>query len=260
MTKKKTALVCGSSKGMGLAIAQKLASNGIRLMMIARNGDLLQEESEKINNFGGETHYFIGDVTDKDLPQNSLNACFDKWGRYPDILVNNGGGPKPGKIQELDDEDWNESYQLCLLSFIRFTKALIPHMDKNNWGRIVNITSTVAKEPSPAMAMSAAFRAGVSALTKAIAIDVAPRNITINTICPGGVSTDRLLYLIEKSAANSNKSVEELMNNSQNMIPIKRFAKPEEIANVVSFLCSQEASYITGTSIDVDGGLTKSYF
>ncbi len=256
----KIALVCGSSKGMGLAIAQKLASDGVKVMMIARNGDQLKIESDKINASGGESSFCVGDVTDKNAPQNAIDACVEKWGAHPNILINNAGGPKPGKIQDLDDEAWDTSYQLCLMSFIRFTRAALPKMEENNWGRIVNITSTVAKEPSPAMAMSAAFRAGVSALTKAIATDVAPKNITINTICPGGVATDRLISLLENSAANSDKTFEELMESSQKMIPINRFAEPEEIANVAAFLASDQGSYVTGTSIDVDGGLTKGYF
>ena len=260
MNKKRIALVCGSSKGMGLAIAQKLASDGIKVLMIARNADALKKQSEMITNNGNEAHFLVGDVTNKNLPLLSLKECFNKWGKYPDILINNAGGPKAGTILDLEDEDWDASYQLCLMSFIRFTRAVIPHMKENKWGRIVNITSTVAKEPSPTMAMSAAFRAGVSALTKAFSMELAVNNITINTICPGGVSTDRLISLLKQSAKKTNKNFEELMTASQNGIPIKRFAEPEEIANVASFLASQEASYVTGTSLDVDGGLTRSYF
>ena len=260
MKKNKIAIVCGASKGMGLAIVENLASNGINVMMIARTEEKLQLESKKINQNGGKTAYLAGDLSDKNLPEKTIDAVLEEWGEYPDILVNNTGGPKPGKIIDFEDEDWDFAYQLCLMSFVRFTKTVIPHMEKKKWGRIINITSTVAKEPSSSMVLSASFRAGISALTKAISSDLAPNNITINTICPGGVLTERLYSLIEQQSKKTNIPVDELIKENQKKIPIDRFADPAEIANVVEFLASEKSSYLTGTSIDVDGGLTKSYF
>ena len=260
MKKNKIAIVCGASKGMGLAIVKKLASDGIKVLMIARTEEKLQRESEKINQEGGETVYLAGNLSDKDLPEQAITAVVKRWNDHPDILINNTGGPKPGKIRDFDDADWDTAYQLCLMSFVRFTRAVIPHMEKKKWGRIVNITSTVAKEPSSSMVLSASFRAGISALTKAISADLAPSNITINTICPGGVLTERLYSLIEEQSEKTNIPVNELIKENQKKIPIDRFADPDEIANVVQFLASEKSSYLTGTSIDVDGGLTKSYF
>lgn len=260
MKKNRIAIVCGASKGMGLAIAKTLASDGIRVLMIARTEEILKLESGKINGEGGETAYLAGNLSDKDLPEKAIALVVKKWNDFPDILINNTGGPKPGKISDFDDEDWDFAYQLCLMSFVRFTRAVIPHMEKKKWGRIVNITSTVAKEPSSSMVLSASFRAGISALTKALSSDLAPNNITINTICPGGVLTERLHKLIKQQSEKMNIPIKELMKENQKKIPIERFADPYEIANVVEFLASEKASYITGTSIDVDGGLTKSYF
>ena len=260
MKMNKIAIVCGASKGMGLAIAKNLSSAGIKVLMIARTEEKLQLESQKINQEGGETAYLAGDLSERELPEKVIGFVLEKWQDYPDILVNNTGGPKPGKISDFDDEDWDLAYQLCLMSFVRFTKAVIPHMEKKKWGRIINITSTVAKEPSASMVLSASFRAGISALTKAISQDLAPYNITINTICPGGVLTERLHSLIQQQSKKTNTPINELIKEHQKKIPIDRFADPIEIANVVEFLASERSSYLTGTSIDVDGGLTKSYF
>lgn len=257
---KKTAIVCGSSKGMGLAIAQKLASDGHNVLLVARNEELLKTASQAIKNDGGSAAFYIGDVTESDAAEKAVAACLSEWNQAPTILINNAGGPKAGTLKDLSDSDWDDAYQLSLMSFVRYTRAVIPHMEKENWGRIVNITSSVAKEPSPGMLLSAAYRAGVSSLTKAIAIEYAQKNITINTILPGGVLTERLHSLIKGQSKSTGKSVEELLKSSQESIPINRFADPSEVANVVSFLTSENASYVTGTSIAVDGGLTKSYF
>lgn len=256
----KIAVVTGASKGMGKSIAQSLASEGVKVLLIARNLDLLKSEVNSLLELGYIAAYLQGDVSDLDLPNTVLEFIKNEWNTTPDILINNAGGPPPGSILNHSDQIWDCAIQINLLSVIRFTKAMLPYMKDKKWGRIVSITSTVAKEPSPSMVLSATLRAGVSAFTKAVSSEFAADNITINVICPGGVLTDRLTSLLKQNAENTNRNYDDVLAESQNMIPAKRFASPDEIANTVTFLCSDAGSYITGTSIMVDGGLTKSYF
>ncbi len=258
--KNKIAVITGASKGMGQAIAQSLASEGVKVLLIARNESLLKTEIESLTNQGYTAAYLIGDVTDLLLPEKVLELVKKKWADTPDILINNAGGPPPGSVLQHTESVWRSAIEMNLLSVIRFTSAVLHGMKEKKWGRIVSITSTVAKEPSPAMVLSATLRAGVSAFTKAISAEFASDNITINVICPGGVLTQRLSDLLTQNAAVTKRTYEEVLNESQQMIPAKRFADPSEIANTALFLCSNGASYITGTSIMVDGGLTKSYF
>ncbi len=256
----KIAVVTGASKGMGKSIAQSLASEGVKVLLIARNLDLLKSEVNSLLKLGYTAAYLQGDVSDLDLPNTVLEFIKNEWDSTPDILINNAGGPPPGSILNHSDQIWDCAIQINLLSVIRFTKAMLPYMKDKKWGRIVSITSTVAKEPSPSMVLSATLRAGVSAFTKAVSSEFAADNITINVICPGGVLTDRLSSLLKQNAETTNRNYDDVLAESQNMIPAKRFASPDEIANTVTFLCSDAGSYITGTSIMVDGGLTKSYF
>jgi 3-oxoacyl-[acyl-carrier protein] reductase len=256
----KIAVVTGASKGIGKAIAESLAAEGVKVLLVARNSDLLKSEVEYLNKLGYIAFYLQGDVVDSELPGKVLDFIKKEWNSTPDILINNAGGPPPGSVLQHSDHTWDDALQMNLLSVIRFTRAVLPFMKENKWGRVVSITSTVAKEPSPAMVLSATLRAGVSAFTKAVSSEFAEYNITLNVICPGGVLTDRLSSLIQKSAETTNRNYDELLAESQNMIPAKRFANPNEIANMATFLCSEAGSYITGTSIMVDGGLTKSYF
>ncbi len=256
----KIAVVTGASKGMGKSIAHSLASEGVKVLLVARNLDLLKSEVHSLLKLGYSANYLQGDVSDLNLPKLVLEVIKNEWNSTPDILINNAGGPPPGSILNHSDQIWDAAIQLNLMSVIRFTRAMLPYMKEKKWGRIVSITSTVAKEPSPTMVLSATLRAGVSAFTKAVSSEYAADNITLNVICPGGVLTDRLSSLLKQNAETTNRNYDELLCESQNMIPAKRFANPDEIANTVTFLCSEAGSYITGTSIMVDGGLTKSYF
>lgn len=256
----KIAVITGASKGMGNSIAVALAQEGVKVLLVARNIDILRSETEILTKQGYLAAYLQGDVTDERLPEKVLSCIHENWNDTPDILINNAGGPPPGSVLQHTENVWQSAIEMNLLSVIRFTRAVLPGMKEKKWGRIVSITSTVAKEPSPAMVLSATLRAGVSAFTKAISAEFASDNITINVICPGGVLTQRLSDLLTQNAEVTKRAYEEVLSESQQMIPAKRFADPSEIANTVVFLCSKAASYITGTSIMVDGGLTKSYF
>jgi 3-oxoacyl-[acyl-carrier protein] reductase len=254
----RVAIVCGSSKGIGYAAAQALGLEGVRVLLIARNQNTLGEAKDRLAGQGVTAEILVGDVSDPRLPQLAVAKCNAQWGKV-DILVNNAGGPPMGSILEHDEEAWQSAMETNFHSVKRFCQAVLPDMRNNCWGRIVTVTSTVSKEPSPAMVLSATARAGVSVLMKTIAQEFAADNITANSICPGGVLTERLVSLIRERAAREGRPYEDLLAESQKMIPANRFAQPAEIADVIVFLASDRGGYVNGVSLSVDGGLTKAY-
>ena len=254
--KNKVAIVCGASKGMGFSCAEALALEGVKVLMIARNEIALAESAQKIESRGGTVMVFSGDVGDLNLAIAAVNHCEKIWGGV-DILINNAGGPPMGTFQEHSPLAWNLAIQTNLMSVVNFCQAVTPNMKMNKWGRIVNIISTVAKEPSPLMVLSATTRAGVAAFSKALAIELASFNISSNVICPGGVLTDRLVMLLKSKAERDNKSYKDVLFESQQSIPAKRFANPEEIADAVLFLVSEQGGYINGVSLNIDASFTN---
>jgi len=252
----RVAVVTGGSKGIGRGIVEEFISKDINVLAIARNEELLM--NLKSNYSTNQIEVLLGDVSDTDLPNKALKLALSKWGRV-DILVNNAGGPPANSFLTHDDNVWMTAFEISLLSVIRFSRTFAPVMKNNNWGRILSITSTIAKEPSPLMVLSATMRAGVAAFNKSISTELAPYNITVNAICPGGVITDRLVGLVKQKALSDERTYEDVLKESENSIPIKRFATVEEIAKTASFLCSEDGSYITGVQLSVDGGLSKSY-
>jgi 3-oxoacyl-[acyl-carrier protein] reductase len=254
--KNRVAVVTGGSKGIGFGIVKEFISKGISVLVIARNEESLANLKSSYNAEQIET--LTGDVSDIDLPNKALKLVMSKWGRV-DILVNNAGGPPADTFLNHDEDAWMSAFQVSLMSVIRFSTIFSPMMKENNWGRILSITSTIAKEPSAIMVLSATMRAGVAAFNKAISLELAPYNITVNAICPGGVLTDRLVSLVKTKSMADNRPYEDVLKESENSIPIKRFASVEEIAKTANFLCSEDGSYITGVQLSVDGGFSKSY-
>jgi 3-oxoacyl-[acyl-carrier protein] reductase len=254
----RVAIVCGASKGMGFASAEALASHGAKVLMIARDPLALEAAAKTISAKGGVVETYSGDVGKFDLAQLAVDRCQSLWGTV-DILVNNAGGPPMGSFLEHDGAAWEAAIQTNLLSVVRFCKAVSPDMKAKNWGRIVTITSTVAKEPSPTMVLSATTRAGVSAFSKSLAIELAQFNISVNVICPGGVLTDRLVELMQAKAVSEKRLYQEVLLESQASIPAKRFAEPQEIADVILFLASESGGYVNGVILSVDGALTRAY-
>jgi 3-oxoacyl-[acyl-carrier protein] reductase len=255
-SKNRVAVVTGGSKGIGFGIFKNFISNGLNVLVISRNSESLNNIKTLYNS--DQVVTLVGDVSDINLPKKALDLAMSKWGRV-DILVNNAGGPPANSFLEHNEEAWMSAFQISLMSVIRFSTTFAPVMKNNNWGRILSITSTIAKEPSPMMVLSATMRAGVAAFNKAISSELAPYNITVNAICPGGVLTDRLITLVEEIAKKKNQPFEEALKESEKSIPINRFASVEEIAKTASFLTSEDGSYITGIQLSVDGGLSKSY-
>jgi 3-oxoacyl-[acyl-carrier protein] reductase len=254
----RVAIVCGASKGIGLACAMALAAAGAKILIIGRDEKSLANAAQSIISQGGIASTLAGDVQDKKLAELAVKRCEQLWGSVS-ILINNAGGPPMGRLCEHGEEAWEAAVQTNLMSVVRFCKAVIPAMKSQKWGRIISITSTVSKEPSPSMILSATTRAGVSALTKALAIELAQFEISVNAVCPGGVLTGRLSKLIQERADRENSNYDQILSESIQMIPARRFATPEEIANVVAFLASTKGGYINGVSISVDGALTKAF-
>ena len=257
---KRVAVVTGASKGMGLAIARALAAEGCQVCLAARTASTVEAAATAIHEeTGAETMAVAGDVADPELAGSLVARVNERWGPV-DILVNNAGGPPPGSFLDHSDAVWLETLQRNFMSVVRFTRAVAPAMKERRWGRILNITSTIAKEPSPAMVLSASARAAVSAFTKSVSTELAPHGVTFNTICPGGVQTERLMNLLTLSAEREGRPLKEVVARSVASIPAQRFAAPEEVADIALLLLSDRGAYLTGLSLMVDGGLTKSVF
>lgn len=255
----KTALVNASSLGIGRSIAEQLSIAGATVCITARNQQQLAITADQISKHSSnKVIYLCCDLSTSSAADEVMNFISTEIGPI-DILVNNAGGPKPGHFLELSEQDFEEALALSLTSSVRFIRAVAPNMISNQWGRIINISSTAAKEPTPGMILSATARSALAAFSKALSIDLAPYGITINTLCPGGVLTDRLISLLKAQALRTNTNFDELLTASTKTIPMGRFATPSEFAAAAIFLCSEQASYITGTSINIDGGLSKSF-
>lgn len=257
----KVALLTGASKGMGYATAETLCAAGMHVCLVARHADQLDEARVKLEAIAADNRIVTvcGDVGDPNLPGLAVETCRSELGGVH-VLVNNAGGPPPGSFLDHDEMNWRSAIDVNLLSVVRFSKAVAPIMKSQRWGRIISITSTIAKEPTPTMVLSATTRAGVAAFTKCIAVELAPFEITVNAVLPGGVLTERLHDLFGKISVTNKTSVEEELKKAQASIPIGRFASPQEIACFILFLASPQGSYLTGLNIPVDGGLTKGVF
>ncbi len=255
--KRDVAIVTGASEGMGLAISKSLSLLGYKVLMISRNKKKLQKAVKQINLLGGDPTFLVGNVSNLMIPKRSILKA-KNLGKIR-ILVNNTGGPKIGSLLSLSEKDWSDALKNNLMSVIRFSKLVVPIMKKNNFGRIISISSSVVLEPTPDMLLSATSRAGISAFTKAIANQFAKFNITANVILPGGVLTQRLKDLVVQGARKEKKNFKNYLNSIEKSIPAKRFASPDEIAELVNFLVSRKADYINGVSLNIDGSLIKGY-
>jgi 3-oxoacyl-[acyl-carrier protein] reductase len=254
----KTALVTASSKGIGLAISKALLEAGANVCICSRSEDNLRTAEHALN---GSEHVLAiaGDIANPEFLEQLVNNAHEHFGSI-DILVNNSGGPPAGEALSLTEEQWLAAINGNLLSVIRLSTLVIPMMKNNGWGRIVNLTSTAAREPAAGMALSNVTRAGVAAYTKTLAQEVGPFGITVNTILTGGVLTDRLNSLLERNSKDTGESLQDAMTRIEKTIPVRHISTPEEFAHATLFLVSPQASYINGAAIPVDGGASKSIF
>lgn len=258
--KGKTALITASSTGIGKAAAEGLAAEGCNIAICSRNKSTLIETAREIKvKYGVEPFWGICDLNSQKDIENFFVAVQNHFGKV-DILVNNCGGPIPGFFRDLSEGDWENAFKQVLLSVIRFSNLVLPKMIEQEWGRIINITSVAVKQPVHNLMLSNSLRAGVTGFAKSLSNEFGSRNITVNNVAPGYTLTHRLYELAVNRAKTSGKSHEEILVDMAKDVPMNRLGGPEEIAAMVTFLASQKASYITGTTIQVDGGSTKSIF
>lgn len=250
----KTVLVTAGSKGIGLATALGFHNGGAKVAICGRSQDKLDAAAAQMPGCLA----LIGDVSKSQDIDRVVNAVTAEFGGV-DVLVNNAGGPPPGLFEDLADEDWNKAIELTLMSVIRATRLVLPHMRSQKWGRIINISSSGVKQPVPGLTLSNSIRMAVLGWAKTLANQVAGDNVLVNTVCPGFTNTDRVTQILEQQSAASGKSTEEIAAAIATQIPMQRIGEPEEIANLAVFLGSEAASYITGTSIQVDGGSVQGF-
>ena len=254
----KTGLVLASSKGLGNGIARSLASEGVNVTLVGRSENLLKESVKDINKEKkGFAKYICVDFSQPNATEMILKHVADQIGGV-DILVNNTGGPPAGNMLSMESEKINKQLDIILMNIIRITAGCLPHMIKRGWGRIITVTSSGAIQPIDNLAVSNIVRGALVGWSKTLSNDVAKHGITVNTLLPGRIQTERLKELDELAAKNTNTTRQEIMKESQKNIPVGRYGTIEEFAAVATFLSSVNASYITGSQIRCDGGLIKS--
>jgi 3-oxoacyl-[acyl-carrier protein] reductase len=237
----RTAIVCGASAGIGLGIAEALAAEGVNLVLLARRADVLQRQAERLGGIA-----VPGDVTVAADVERLVRTAADSFGGV-DILVNNSGGPPRSPAVELDEQSVRTAAELLLVSVVRLTSLCLPHLEASGRGRIVNVTSSTVREPVDNLALSNALRPGVVGWAKTLARELGPVGITVNSIAPGWIDTDRIREVNPDGPSESDLT----------SVPVRRLGTPREIGDLVAFLCSTRAAYITGTVIPVDGGLLR---
>jgi 3-oxoacyl-[acyl-carrier protein] reductase len=240
----RTALVCGASSGLGLASAEALAEESANVVLFARRGDQLEENAQRLGGIA-----VVGDVREDADLERAVAAAVDRFGGL-DILVWNAGGPPPGTAEEIDDESLEAGYRLVLRPAVTLVRLCLPHLERSPAGRIVALSSLAAQEPSTHLALSNTFRPGVHGWLKTLSREVGPRGITVNCVAPGRIATARLDELYP--GGPTEEQLEE--------IALRRWGTPREFGDVVCFLASERARYVTGQTVVVDGGLKRFLF
>jgi 3-oxoacyl-[acyl-carrier protein] reductase len=251
----KQALVCGSTQGIGWAIAQAFADAGASCTLLARNEEALREKVQSLSHSQGQEHdYAVADFTDPDSLREVVAQLVTK--KQYTILINNTGGPKAGMIAEADTIDFEKAFRQHIVGNQVLAQALLPGMKEAGYGRIINIISTSVRIPIDNLGVSNTIRAATASWAKTLSNEVGQYGITVNSILPGFIDTQRLRSLIEVNAGRKNSSMEQVAEEMKATIPAKRFGRTEEIAAVALFLASPAASYVNGVSMPVDGGKT----
>ena len=256
----RVALVCGASSGLGKAVAMGLGKEGARLAICSRTEEKLAKAAEEIRKAtGAEVLAVPADVSEPAAVKELVRKTVGHYQKV-EILVTNAGGPPFGHFNDLPEDVWEKALRLNLLSTLNLCREAVPHMKAGNWGRIINITSFVAKQPTDGLILSNMTRPAVLGLAKSLANELAIHNILVNSVCPGAFETERHLDLARKRAQQEGLPLDEFLKSRAKEIPLQRNGKPEEFANLVVFLASERASYITGTAIQIDGGVIRSLF
>ncbi len=254
--KGKVALIGGASKGLGKACAVALGQEGAAVAICAREQAVLEATARELEKMGIKVLALAADMASREDNERVVEATLKTFGRI-DILVNNSGGPAPGTFYDFGDADWEKAFYAVLMYVIRLNRLVIPHMKKNKWGRIINITSLSVKEPAETLILSNVFRSGIVSMAKTMSQELIKHNITINNVCPGAFKTDRAIELMTKAAEANKTTVGEIEKNAIKSLPQGRFQDPKELGDLVVFLASELAGSITGTTMQIDGGMSK---
>ncbi len=254
----KIAIVCGASQGLGFAAALELAREGCTVIICSRNKDRIELAAQRIEQTTGRAaHPFVVDLGSTEQIQHFARQALEQFSTIH-ILVNNTGGPPAGYFMDFTESDWRGAFQNTLMSAITLTQQILPAMQQHRWGRIINLQSIAVKGPIDDLLLSNSIRMAVVGWAKTLANQYARYNITINTIATGYTLTERLLNLARAIAQKENCTPEQVLDRFKAKIPAGRLAKPEEVAALVTFLASERAAYITGTTIPIDGGVVQS--
>lgn len=253
----KVAVVVASSKGLGRAAAEELAAEGARIVICARGAEALEQTRAAIAATGAAVTALQVDTGSAEDLERLIDTAEATYGPV-DVLVTNGGGPVPGRFDELSEESWEDAVRGTLDSVVRLCRRVLPGMKERGWGRIVNITSIAVKQPVDGLILSNSIRAAVTGFARTLANEVAGQGITVNNVMPGFTWTERVDELAEKQSGDSGKSRDEIVAGWEGSIPAGRLGEPRELAALIAFLASDRAGYITAQSIPVDGGWIRS--
>jgi 3-oxoacyl-[acyl-carrier protein] reductase len=258
--KNKVAMVGGASKGLGLAVARALAAEGALVSIASRDTEAINRAADTIERETGRQALAVpADLSKADAIAHWHAATMAQFGGV-DLLFANTGGPPAGAALSFDDAAWQAAFELLLMSVVRSVRTVVPSMRARGGGAILIGTSSTVKEPVPILALSNVMRSGVTSLAKTLSLELAPDKIRVNTLVPGRIATDRLRQLDEISAKKSGLALEEQQARNAASIPLGRYGAPDDFGRAGAFLLSDAASYITGTSVQVDGGLIKGLF
>jgi 3-oxoacyl-[acyl-carrier protein] reductase len=261
----KVALIAASSKGLGRASAEALAREGVRVVITSRHADELARAAAEIRSLPGaaDVHTLSVDLSRGEDVARLVKATIGRFGQL-DILVTNAGGPKPGSFADLDENDWYAGLDATLWPVVRLIANALPYLEQaaveRGGGRIINIVSTSVKQPIDGLVLSNALRPAVIGLAKSLSRELAHKGILINNVCPGSFDTDRIREIYERRSQLSGKTVEEVRTEGVKAIPVGRLGRPDELGAVIAFLASAKASYITGQTLSVDGGMVTGLF